>query len=124
MDAKVVYNGRHGGFSISKKCAEFMAQRGCTHAQELLKRHDEEAACVRYWRGFWKGNRHDPHLVAAVESIGFGSGADDGRDMDLPIGRKQQLRIAKVTSDRYFIKEYDGLETVVEPKDINWTLIN
>ncbi len=120
---KVVYNDRHGGFSISKECAEFMAYRGCTHAQSMLKRYDDEAECVRFWYGHYDGPRHNLNLVEAVETIGFGAGRCDGENIDLPVGRKPQLNIARITGEKYVIEEYDGMEKVVEPKDIKWVVV-
>jgi hypothetical protein len=120
---KVVYNNRYGGFSISKKCAKYMATRGCKHAQDLLSRYNNEAEATRWWHGYWDGDRHNSLLVEAVETIGFGSGADDGKDADSRVGRDPQLQIAEVTSGRYFIREYDGGETVIEPQDINWIVV-
>lgn len=123
---KVVYNNRYGGFSISEKCAKYMAVRGCKHAQDMLKRYEyehTEAGEFAYWYGFWSGDRHDPLLVEAVETIGFGSGGDDGESADSRLSREPQLQIAEITADRYFIREYDGGETVIEPKDIEWILV-
>ena len=54
----------------------------------------------------WNIKRHDPILVQVVEEGNAGH-------------RFSDLRIAEV-SDKYFINEYDGLETVVEPGDIEW----
>jgi hypothetical protein len=120
---KVVYNNRYGGFSISEKCAKYMSDHGCKHAQDLLKRYDEELESERCWYGYWQGDRHDPLLVEAVEWIGFGSGADDGEHADSRLSREPQLQIAEVTSGRYFIREYDGGETVIEPQDIDWIVV-
>ena len=123
---KVVYNNRYGGFSISEKCAKYMASRGCKHALDLLKRYEDECTDdseYSCWYGYWAGDRHDPLLVEAVETIGFGSGADDGESADSRLSREPQLQIAEVTSGRYFIREYDGGETVIEPQDINWIVV-
>jgi len=120
---KVVYNNRYGGFSISEKCAKHMADRGCKYALRLLKRYDAELESERCWFGYWDGDRHDPLLVEAVETIGFGSGADDGEHAGSRLSRESQLQIAKVASGRYFIREYDGGETVIEPQDIDWIVV-
>jgi len=121
---KVVYNARYGGFGISVECALYMAARGHAEAKELINRYDVSnqygAADSRdkEWYGDIRCDRHDPLLVEAVETLGFGAGDSDHDHDDKP-----QLRIHNISGDRYFIKEYDGMERVMEPSDFNWVCV-
>jgi len=108
MGIKVVCNRCFGGFSISRKCAEHMAQLGSEEAKELLKIVVEDD----YWHAGWDGDRHDPILVKAVLEL--------GPDAD---GDCADLRVVELEGDRYIIDEYDGIESVVEPSDINWIVV-
>ena len=121
MTNKVAYNSRYGGFSISMKCAKFMAAMGSLEAQQMLKQYEDDGIC-QWWYGYWEGTRHDPILVKAVEAIGYGAGEadyDDRKGID-----QQQLQIYTLKhGTKYIIEEYDGLERVVEPDDINWITV-
>ena len=105
---KVVINNCYGGFSISHACAEHMAELGDEEAKELLKVVVEDD----YWYGDWRGVRHDPILVEAVENLG-----------DKASGDCAYLVVVSIDCDRYIIKEYDGLEGVDTPEDINWVVV-
>ena len=117
---KIVFNARYGGFSISKKCAEWMATHGCEHAKLMLKRYYEDDKCVRFWYGEYDGPRHNPILVSAVETLGLGSGGNDSQNIGSPEWQEPQLQVHEIKGDKYMIENYDGLETVVEPSEISW----
>ena len=107
MSIKVVYNNCFGGFSISRACAERMAELGNKEAQSMLEKES-----YRFNGFIHETPRHDSTLVQAVEELGedaSGHGAD--------------LRIHVLSGDKYFIDEYDGSETVVEPKNIAWITV-
>jgi hypothetical protein len=53
-------------------------------------------------------NRHHPILVEAVENC---------KDT-------AELRIVEIDTCMYYIDEYDGLESVMTPKNISWTVID
>lgn len=99
---KVVYNQSFGGFSISKKCAEWMASRGNQEAAEMLE--------YKTFHGYYDGPRHDPLLVMAIEELGEEESSGD----------MSRLAIKRLEGKKYFIREYDGSETVIEPQDVNW----
>lgn len=88
---KVVYNTCYGGFSLSESAVAELDQRG--------KYTD------LYGVNF---PRHDPDLVAVVELL--------GTDAD---GFMAKLAVTTV-SGKYYIQEYDGTETVIEPHQIPW----
>lgn len=101
---KIVVNCRYGGFSISRKCAEFMAERG--NKQALA-----ELADGTPFSGYGHSEsfrdeypRDCPDLIAAVEQLG--EGAD---------GSFAKLVIVEIPADvDWEIEEYDGREWVSE----------
>ena len=129
---KVVINACFGGFSVSKEAAEFMAKRGHKEAKKLLaeyadtlKRFDSYAngkpskkndweyrmfdIKIKYgtrpkFHGFLDCPRHDPDLVAAVESLGKAAE-----------GECAFLKVVEVPDGiDYEISEYDGNEHIAE----------
>jgi len=105
---KVVINNCYGGFSISKACAERMAELGSDAAAEII-----ETPMVEWYGGLpYDYDRHCPILVQAVEELGAAAS-----------GFCAELSIVEIGGDRYMIKEYDGTESVKEPKDINWIVV-
>lgn len=57
-------------------------------------------------------SRHDPRLIKVIEELGPDAEGD-----------YSELKIAEIDSDRYIIDEYDGLESVKTPADIDWIKI-
>ena len=90
---KVVYNDCYGGFSLSKEAIDWY--------KELTGKLGEI-----YARDI---SRHDPALVKVVETLG--AKAD---------GYLASLRVKEIKGNKYRIEEYDGVESVVEPDDIEW----
>lgn len=89
---KVVYNACFGGFSLSKKAIDWLAERGVEYVQYQTPLE-----------------RHHPLLVQCVEELGAGhrTGAS---------GNCASLRICEVPDGApYEIDEYDGYERVVAP---------
>lgn len=91
MSRKVVYNGSHSYFRLSSQALAALRSLGVC----VMHEYDEVV-------------RHDPRLVAVVETLGNRAGSD--------------LRVHRLRGDRYFIDENDGKETVVEPDDIEWVI--
>ena len=104
---KVVYNTCFGGFSISRKCAEWLAARGNLECINML---DDP---VSWHGGLYKTPRHDPTLVLAVEHLGS----------QVSSGSCAKLALHVLQGDRYYIEEYDGNEGVIEPKAIEWIVV-
>jgi len=109
---KVVINQCYGGFGISKKCAERMAELGSTDVSLMLEEHikdgdDEWYSCLDY-----NYPRHCPILVQAVEELGSEAA-----------GMCAKLVIVTIECDRYVINEYDGLEGISTPEDIPWIVV-
>jgi len=94
---KIVYNADYGGFRLPEFCIGYMIARGDSHSPDDWQ----------YWR--YDVERHNPTLVEFVEKYGK--------------EHNPTLEVATIEGDTYIIEEYDGLETVVEPKDIQWIKI-
>jgi hypothetical protein len=90
---KVVINNCYGGFSLSPVAVARLVEGG-------LKASEFDPGCPR----------HDPRLVAVIEEL--------GEQADGPFAR---LFVEEVDADRYFIREYDGMEEVVTPSMMRWT---
>ena len=91
---KVVINTCFGGFSISKRAAEFMAARGNVIARAELAEDGE----------FYGYDRTDPDLVAAVEELGLSAS-----------GSCAELRVVEIPDGiEWEISDYDGMESVEE----------
>ena len=95
--AKVVYNNCFGGFSISDKAIEYLREHGIS-----------EEYCTTYT----DIPRHDPTFIKCIEELG-----------SFANGRCAKLNIYETVGNIYRIDEYDGLESVIEPKDETWITI-
>ena len=102
---KVVINTCFGGFSISKKAAEFMADRGNERARLELLWSTDKFYGYGYVDGMSGGyERSDPDLVAAVEFL-----------KDAANGRSASLRVVEIPDGiGWEIDEYDGREHIAE----------
>ena len=105
---KVAYNVCFGGFNISKECAEWLALRGNKECMGLLADREDD-----FYGGIHETVRHDALLVMAIEHLGS----------EVASGNCAELAIYELKGDRYYIDEYDGSESVVEPHTINWTKV-
>lgn len=107
---KVVINVTVGGFSISKKAAEYMRDRGHERAAAEIRMFDETAE----WYGYGYSEefndddgyvRTDPLLIEAVEALGQDSW-----------GRNAELKVVEVPDDVdwYVCHIESGIEEVRE----------
>ncbi len=103
---EIVINKCHGGFSISKECVEHMARHGNQETKKMLDRNESDYFYL------CDTPRHDKILVNAVKELGSKAN-----------GEYSRLEIVEIDGSIYKIDEYDGMEWVVEPKDINWTKV-
>jgi hypothetical protein len=94
---KVVYNSCYGGFSFSDRACARLVELGVTAADN---------------HGSRSVGRHDPLVIQVVEELG----ADAS-------GRCARLAITTIEGDRYRIDEYDGIESVQEPNDLDWVKV-
>jgi hypothetical protein len=107
---KIVVNRCFGGFSISKKAAEYMANIGSKQAAVELEENKSRWYGYGYVDGFDDGyERNDKHLVAAVEALG-----------DEANGASASLEVVEIPDDvDWEIDEYDGREMIRE-KSRTW----
>ena len=131
MKHKIVYNDCYGGYSLSYKAIDWLSEHGSESiknfiAQKRIEAKEKEdfssASQERIYNvtkfyvmdavsSFLK--RHDPDLVAVVETLGKEAS-----------GTFSELAIAEIDEDKYFIDEYDGMETIVTPADLCWEVID
>ena len=102
---KIVINKCYGGFSISRKAAEFMAARGNERARLELEQSKKRFYGYGYVEGMSRAyERNDPDLVAAVEALGKEAS-----------GECASLSVVEIPDDvDWYIEEYDGSEWVAE----------
>jgi len=100
---KVVYNDCYGGFGLSNEAIDWLLERG----SKYIRLHEDS----RFKRkGVWdEGPRHDPLLVECVETLG--KEASD---------QFAKLAIVEIQGPLYRVDEYDGMEYIQEPDDIDW----
>ena len=131
MKHKIVYNDCYGGYTLSYKAIDWLSEHGSERTKNFIaqkrieakEREDFSSASqerIDYStklyvmdavRSFLK--RHDPDLVAVVEALGKEAS-----------GTFSELAIAEIDEDKYFIDECDGRETVVNPADLCWEVID
>ena len=130
---KVAINRCYGGFSISKACAEWMANLGHQPSiKALYEWHTENRAIQSFLNdGVWpEGIKHVDFLTIRArykqEASWFGFYMNDERDHPLLIqaietlgkaanGENAELEIITIPDGtKYVIEEYDGIESIHE----------
>ena len=105
MSTKVVLNKCYGGFTLSDRAVWML--------REMKNNYDINTHSYSYPNnkdGFY---RHDPDLIGVVEQLGAEAS-----------GRCANLIIREIEGTKYIIREYDGMELVLEPKDIGWVTVD
>lgn len=109
---KIVVNKCFGGFSVSRKAVEFMAERGNEQAKaeldEILSGKYVNAAYDIYFGYSEKFeseyNRTDPDLILAVETL-----------KDEANSSCSKLKVVEIPDGiEWEITDYDGVETIHE----------
>ena len=120
---KVVFNNCYGGFSLSVKAVEWL-EVNCTDNElrdfiKSLRIAGKEYSlfskdkCLCYdVSGWFCDKRHHKDLVAVVETLGEEAN-----------GYCANLAIEEISSKKYHIEEYDGVEEVVTPDESDWVFI-
>ena len=101
---KVAHNICYGGFSLSNKAVSMLNDMKGLKGKDKLKNHSYDYPDNN--KGLY---RHDPDLIKVIEQLGKAAS-----------GPYSHIRIREIEGVRYIIDEYDGIETVLEPKDIEW----
>lgn len=115
MPVKVVYNACFGGFGLSKKAMERLRELGVPGIDHEMEIHDECFKDYPSMGGSYRSDqlpRHDARLVQVVEELG-----EDA------CGNLSDLRVVELVGRSYIIDDYDGNESVVEPADMNWVIV-
>lgn len=112
---KIVVNRCFGGFGVSRKAVEFMAERGNEQAKaeldEILSGKDHSYdSCYGYSKKFESEyNRTDPDLILAVETLKGEANC-----------RHSKLEVVEIPDGiEWEIDNYDGMETIHE-KHRSW----
>ncbi len=110
---KIVINTCFGGFGLSVKAIEFIAQR---KGVALTWEDGSYSGALALFDGEYFDesmlSRTDPDLIAAVEELG-----DDASSS------LAELRIEELApGTRYRINDYDGNESIQTPDDIKWSV--
>tara|TARA_R110000751_G_C13444580_1_gene443361 strand:- start:132 stop:440 length:309 start_codon:yes stop_codon:yes gene_type:complete len=95
MTTKIIYNNSYGGFGLSDLAKAALLRAGCT---------EEEVYNFLY------ESRHDPRLVHVVETMG----------PDLVSGPCSRLCVATIPGTKYWVTEYDGMESIDTPDTVKW----
>lgn len=130
---KVAYNGDYGGFGLSDEAVKWLEQNAREEVKEFLAAERVRATESRKtdkWAKFSTVEdlmggalmydfqedgmrRHDPDLIRVIEALGKKAGSP-----------YSDLKIAEISGRAYRIDEYDGWETISEPDDYNWIIID
>ena len=90
---KIVYNNCYGSFGLSKEAVKWLK----TNYPEIFNKQIQ---------------RHDKRLVECVETL-----------KEKVNAKFSKLEIVEISGNIYRIEDYDGKETIVEPKDLDWIII-
>ena len=96
---KVVYNNCFGGFGLSDEAQRML---------RLLKGiHEDEFFAI------YELPRHDPDLVKVVETLGTKNASSQYGEL-----------VIGTVGPEYIIDEYDGSESLLEPEDMDWVVVD
>lgn len=116
MPFKVVVNSCYGGSSLSRKAVllgrELSGDPEWCPQSIKGDRYDCGSKLTSDY-GYFTIPRHDPILVKVVELLGKEAS-----------GTCAELTVQTIQSNMYYIDEYDGFESVVEPGEQDWILID
>lgn len=118
-ETHVVYNDCEGEFSLSLEALRWLSDRGISSAYRIAE--DLEKSSIGSIGGLSEFDitvdetmlgltRHSALLVLCIEHLGSTRAS----------GKRSLLRIAKIISDKYIVRNSGGIETVLTPEDIMW----
>lgn len=94
MSVRIVINTCHGGFGLSELAEEALLKRGISPMGTHLI------------------SRHHPWLLEVVDVLGPAAN-----------GEFAELEIVEIPGHHYRLREYDGLEWVETPENIQWVYV-
>lgn len=101
---KIVINCCFGGFSVSEQGAKWLLANGASPEKVTITINHHGWVTVTC-----DLERHDPLLVRMVEELG-----------EQANGTNAQLSVHTLETPLYRVYEYDGAESVEEPRHIVW----
>ena len=114
----VVYNDCEGEFSLSHAALMWLSDRGNVRAYRLIKEFEsafgDEQTLMTIDETMIGLDRHNALLVLCVEQLGTHKVS----------GKRSSLRVKRIVSDKYIIRNTGGIETVLTPDDIIWIEVN
>lgn len=110
----VVYNDCEGEFSLSRESLKWLAERGVTMSYKLLEEIGNQEKLWPIDEAAVGMERHSALLVLCVSELGS----------KVASGERSHLRVAKIDSRKYMIRNTAGIETVLTPKDIIWVEVD
>ena len=117
---KIVINNCYGGFRLPFKAVAYIFDNMSQEEKhEMKKGYNREKDESDSWNiknhiayNIENLPRHHKLLVKAVEDFGINAS-----------GEFSYLEVVEIKGDSYMIKEYDGFESIVEPKDMEWVKV-
>lgn len=108
MGYKVVINRCYGGYGVSIKGVEWLLANGADPEKVYVQ---EAGLTDSKWNyTVCTLERHDPLLVKMVETLGSEAASWD----------HAALEVRELEQPLYRIDEYDGSESIEEPKHVHW----
>ena len=130
---KVAYNGSYGGFGLSNEAVKWLEQNAREEVKEFLAAERVRLTELRK-NNKWTKSSTVEDLMGVTLMYDFKGDGIKRHDVDLircieALGEKasspySNLKIAEISGRAYRIDEYDGWETIVEPDDYNWIIID
>ena len=110
----VAYNDCEGEFSLSLEAIEWLAERGVVAAQKISKEMELMPSNWGVDASALGMARHSSLLILCISELG----------PERSSGGRSYIRVRKIESDKYMIRNVAGIETVLTPEDIIWVEVN
>ena len=108
----VVFNDSEKEFSLSDEALKWLGERGVSRAFDILDEILPNRGNLPIDNTMIGMNRHDALLVLCIESLGKKASTSGSL-----------LRIQTIYCNRYIIRKFGNIETVLTPNDLKWITI-